>query len=764
MNEVRIIVLGLLRRGEQYGYQINRALQGDTFREWVSVPEAALYSELMRLAEEGLVESVGQDVAQGRPARSVYRITDAGREELSRLLREAWRDIDRAGTLQEVAAYFADALPRREVIEALEERVRVLEAEGQRLRGLLSGQPDEGGSRVTVGTIYEHRLLRIRGDLSWTRRMLARVRADAHVPQEAGPRPARRATGLARAAGEGQGAFTFVLHSHLPYCRRAGVWPHGEEWIHEATAETYVPLLRGLYDLRDEGVPYKLTISLTPVLTEQLADPDIQQHFLAYLQNEIDAARADIPRFGEQGNAHAEYLATFYRDFYQGVRETFLSRFGGDIIGAFRQLQDEGYIEIITCAATHGYLPLLSRDASIYGQLRTGVESYRRHFGRAPRAIWLPECAYRPAYIEDDGTVRPGLEEFLAGLGITCFFVETHAIEGGRPVGKAAGEVAIGPYGTITRTYVIPVTDTPGPGGTTFRAYYVVSGSGALTDPPVAVIGRNNRTGQQVWSADFGYPGDADYREFHKKDHESGLQYWRVTGPDTDLGDKDWYHPDWAAHKVMAHARHYAGLVEDLLRGYRAETGDYGIISSNYDAELFGHWWFEGTDWICEVLRLLSQSDYVDLTTASEYLDARPPQEAIAVPESSWGAGGTHWTWDNPQVQWLWGPIHEAEERMEALVARYPEATGPAREMLDQAVRELLLLLSSDWPFLMTTGQAKEYAVERFEGHLTRFWELADALERGDLDAQRAAELYELDKVFPSLDYRWFAARQGRAS
>ena len=198
------------------------------------------------------------------------------------------------------------------------------------------------------------------------------------------------------------GAFTFVLHSHLPYCRMAGRWPHGEEWLHEAASETYLPLLNALYDLRDEGIPFRLTIGITPVLTEQLADPQVLENFDLYLQEKITAAKNDTVRFHKAKELHLEYLAGFYRDWYAHTRDTFHGRFGRDIVGAFRRLQDEGYIEIITCAATHGYLPLLSRDSSIYGQLRAGVESYQRHYGRAPRAVWLPECAYRPAYIADE--------------------------------------------------------------------------------------------------------------------------------------------------------------------------------------------------------------------------------------------------------------------------------------------------------------------------------------------------------------------------
>jgi len=266
----------------------------------------------------------------------------------------------------------------------------------------------------------------------------------------------------------------------------------------------------------------------------------------------------------------------------------------------------------------------------------------------------------------------------------------------------------------------------------------------------------------QVWSADWGYPGDYDYREFHRKDGVSGLQYWRVTGARVDLSHKDYYHPDWAQYKVGEHARHFAWLVQDLIQNYHAESGQFGIISANYDTELFGHWWFEGVDWIREVLRALSQSEVVELTTASDYLDAHPPSDVLALPESSWGMGGGHWTWDNGDTRWMWQPIHAAERRMEALVQRFPAAEGDLLATLSQAARELLLLQSSDWPFLVTTGQAREYAIQRFSEHVERFERLAGLAEAGQVaeGAALAAELYERDKVFPTVDYRWFAARE----
>jgi len=557
------------------------------------------------------------------------------------------------------------------------------------------------------------------------------------------------------------GAFTFVLHTHLPYCRMAGRWPHGEEWLHEAAAETYVPLLNALTDLHQEGLPIRLTISLTPVLCEQLADPLVREHFETYLQGEIAAAEGDIPRFEREGNHQAAYLAAFYRDWYTDVLQAFRERHRRDILGGFRRLQDAGVIEIVTCAATHGYLPLLGTDTAVRGQLQTGVASYRRHFGRAPRTVWLPECAYRPAYrLSPEGLARPGLESFLAAENLGCFFAETHTVEGGRPVGKAAGEAISSP---IAR-YVLPSegSETPRRPCSTYQPYYVLDTTpqGSDGSSGVAVIGRNNQTSMQVWSAEWGYPGDFDYREFHRKDHVSGLQYWRVTGDKVDLGQKDWYHPDWARNKVSEHAHHFVWLVTDLLEQYNAETGRVGLIASTYDTELFGHWWFEGVDWLREVLRLLARPNGVALTTATEFLAAYPPQEVLALAEGSWGMRGDHWTWDNPETHWMWQPIHQAERRMEEASGKADGASPDEEFVLNQAARELLLLESSDWPFLVTTGQAREYAVRRFTSHVERFERLLASVEAGKPDRALAEELWELDKVFPEVDYRRW--RNGR--
>lgn len=544
------------------------------------------------------------------------------------------------------------------------------------------------------------------------------------------------------------GAFTFVLHSHIPYARLAGRWPHGEEWIHEAASETYIPLLQTLYDLKDEGVNFRLTIGLTPVLAEQLADPLVLEHFTQYLDSRIVAAQQDMAYFEwpETANGHLRYLAGWYKESYEKIKSDFEGRFNRDLIGAFRRLQDEGYIEIITSAATHAYLPLLGHNSAISAQIKTGLSSYKRLFGRQPTGIWLPECAY-----------RPGIEHFLAANDLKVFFSEAHTITGGKPVGVAAGGI-IGPHRVIQQRYVIPPQkDAPERPASTFLPYYVTdTRPGVEQHSGVAVIGRNNRSGTQVWSAEVGYPGDEDYREFYRKAGTSGLYYWRVTDKKVDLGMKDYYHPDWAAYKTDQHAEHFAHLIGDMLRDFQNATGKYGLVLSSYNTELFGHWWYEGASWLGKVLRHLAQDPNVELTTASRHVVQHPPEEVLSLSEGSWGAGGAHFTWDNNETHWMWQPIHEAEARMEIFAGRFAEPTNDEEITLKQTARELLLLQSSDWPFLITSGQAREYAIQRFNQHLERFEKLADSLNQGKPNRDLADEYWELDKIFPDIDYRWF--------
>ncbi len=542
--------------------------------------------------------------------------------------------------------------------------------------------------------------------------------------------------------------------------RRKGHWHRTEEWIHEAILETYLPLLETLYDLKEEGISFALTIGITPILSEQLADPLILEHFEQYAAERIEAAQKDMLYFEKDVyNDHLRFLAEWYRDQHLHIRDIFVNRFQRDLIGAFRRLQDDGLIEIITSAASHAYLPLLSRDSSVNAQVRTAVASYTRLFGKAPSAFWLPGYGYRPAQVTQSGQVRPGIEHFLGGNGIRSFLVDTHTLTGEKPVGVAAGMV-LGTYDTVQRRYTIPVTNQFVPQERHYRSLkpYLVGSEAGSERLRVAAIARNARMGQQVWGSDLGYPRDFDYRGSHLRSGTSGFQYWRITGEKVDPAQRDYYHPDWAAYKIEQHAEHFAHLVGDQLRHYHANGGDTGLVMSSFNANLFGHWWFEGIAWLGKVLRHLSHNPDVNLTTPTRYLKEHPAHETAELLESSWGMGGEHFLWDNQETHWMWAPIHTAEDRMEQLVEHFAAPTDAERFVLAQAARELLLMQSSDWQFLVTTEQGRAYAVRRFTEHAERFDLLANSLEAGSPAIELAQAYRDEDNLFAEIDFRWFAS------
>ena len=537
------------------------------------------------------------------------------------------------------------------------------------------------------------------------------------------------------------GSFSFVLHAHIPYVRRAGVWPFGEEWLFEVMADTYIPLVRMLETLPKPKKPM-LAIGVTPVLVEQLSDGYIGQRFEQYLYQRLDLCAKDMEHHRDRPQRRE--LARMYEMNYHSILSLFQDHFHRDLVAGFRRLQDDGRVELMTSAATHGYLPLLGTDSAVRAQVRIGVESFARAFGRRPKGIWLPECGYRPAGrtgapTSREGRERPGLEKFLADEGLEYFVVDHHTLEGGKAEGLYVERFPFlqrGPNpGNGPHEFQIS-------GRTTYRPYYVKSDGRTI-----AVFGRNEKTGLQVWSGEWGYPGDGWYREFHKRDSVSGLQYWRVTDrQNRDLGAKHFYEPDRVDARIEENSQHFVELVRTLMKEH---GGDFRpVIAAPYDTELFGHWWYEGIRWMQKVLEKLPQAD-VEPVALGAYLAENPPAQFITMPESSWGAGGDNRIWMNKDTGWIWNDIHAAERWMEEAAGKFG-AMPEKKELLQQAARELLLMESSDWEFLITTYQARDYAVKRFREHLARFDALRKALEgSGTADLR---DIREHDNLFPELD------------
>ena len=541
--------------------------------------------------------------------------------------------------------------------------------------------------------------------------------------------------------------FIFTLHSHLPYVLNHGRWPHGSDWICEAALDTYLPLLEVLRRLAADAVPSPVTIGFTPVLANQLTSPTFASEMEMFLDQRLKACDEAPASLATTGDDHLLPLVGFWRDRLIRLRDLFHA-IDQDLIAAFRALESAGRIEIISSAATHGYLPLLARDESIRLQLAVGVSEHRRIFGRSPKGCWLPECAYRPRGPWEPWTtaprtgVRRGIEEHLADAGFQYFFVDAHLAAAGRPLGLS-GDPTGDPAVHVPAREGLPSEPLRSP----YRAYRVAHG-------PVTAYVRDPKASMQVWSRFEGYPGDESYLEFHKMRWPGGLKLWRVTGPEVDLGQKQPYSPEAAAARARDHANHFA----HLLSGISADQSQNreSVVVAPFDTELFGHWWFEGPEFLGQVFRALAgKRDEIQPATGSGHLEAHPARAAIRLPWGSWGANGDSSMWLSEQTAWTWERLWPLEQSFWD-AAPGALASPAARPVLAQAARELLLAQSSDWQFIISTGAAADYAEKRFKQHCEDAEKLIAAFgpgrEGGLESAQRLAdELYQRDQLFPNV-------------
>lgn len=563
------------------------------------------------------------------------------------------------------------------------------------------------------------------------------------------------------------GHFTFVLHSHLPWVLNHGVWPHGTSWLNEAAAETYVPILIELHDLIADGYTPRLTIGITPVLSEMMVDAKFKHEFKGYLHEKITAAQRDYDQFKSENFKLRTRMAKFWEEYYQKIETFFTDQFNEDIAGAFKALQDREILEIITCGATHGYLPLLSTDSAIDAQIKTAIASYKRIYGRRPRGIWLPECAYRPGYEwknpvdpNAQSRYRRGVEYYLANNKLDYFFVDTHLTMGGMAQGVYAARFKL--LEQLWKQF----KDSYKPVGelkdrTPYAPYLVHSPE---PTKPVSFFTRDERTGILVWSGEHGYPGTGQYLDFHKKHYPGGLRYWKVTGAKVDLGDKMEYFLDDIEARLNENATHFKDTAKGLLADYHEKSGRAGILTAMYDCELFGHWWFEGPWWMNRVLRWMEDDPEIELTTAGRYLAQHPPVQQISLPEGSWGQGGGHWIWLNEWTTWTWEQITECNQRMEKVANEYGDTDDPnLRKILKQLARELLLMQASDWQFLISTWSARDYAESRLTVHYESFTRLYNMVKTYGENRTVPQGNWEFlgrletdDNLFPDIDPAWW--------
>jgi len=518
-----------------------------------------------------------------------------------------------------------------------------------------------------------------------------------------------------------QGYLALVLHAHLPYVRHPESESYLEErWLYEAITETYIPLLEVCHGLLRDDVRFRLTMSITPTLLSMLTDPLLQGRYRRHLDSLIELAGKEAERTVDLPEFHG--LALHYLDRFTRFRAFFL-RYEGNLIRAFRGLQDLGVLEIVTSAATHAFLPNVQTEEAVRAQIAAAVDLHRRHFEQPPRGIWLPECGY-----------RPGLDRILNEQGLAFFFTDSHGVSLADPK---------------------PVFGTMSP---------------VLTGEGVAAFPRDEESSKQVWSSQEGYPGDYDYREYYRDigydlDYDyvrpyihpdgirinTGIKYHRITGKEVA---KEPYRPEWAREKAARHAGNFLFNRERQVEHFVRLMGRKPLIVAPYDAELFGHWWYEGPMWLDFLLRKLHfDQDTVKTITPSEYLALYSDYQVCSLPMSSWGRDGYGDVWLRGENDWIYPALHEAERVMIDLANRHDDPDDLQRRALNQAARELMLAQSSDWAFIMDGKTMVDYAVKRTKQHLNRFRRLAQMIGECRIEESWLEQAELLQPIFPDLDY-----------
>jgi 1,4-alpha-glucan branching enzyme len=525
--------------------------------------------------------------------------------------------------------------------------------------------------------------------------------------------------------------FQIVLHAHLPFVRHPENPFHLEEmWFFEAVSETYLPILQFLTRLANDGIASPLTISISQPLAAMMDDRLLRERFVAHLQRLVKLGQIEIER--TRGTEFAD-ISQFYLVRFQQQLELF-EQLRRDVLGAFIEHHRTGRIELITCVGTHGFLPLMLTDESRRAQIRTAVTQFTRRVGTPPRGMWMGECAY-----------WWGVDQMLADVGVAYSFVEDRAIL------RASHHSNAG------------------------VALPVISSTGVL------FFSRDPESSHQVWSASEGYPGDPAYRDFYRdlgfdlpvetilpwihpdgiRIH-TGFKYHRVTASQGD--HKEPYLRDVAMLRVRAHAEHFVTARLQQLNELEHRVGPDTIITSPYDAELFGHWWFEGPEFLEQVFRVLAErGESLRVTTPTAWSSQAERSIPIAEPApSSWGENADYSVWLNEETGWIYPMLRHAEETMVRLAGEADSFPALHQRVLRQAARELMLAQASDWAFIIHNRTAAQYAAQQTRAHLDAFWALVHGLQNlSDADALTSLVCHwELrHPIFPALELNDWAPR-----
>lgn len=524
------------------------------------------------------------------------------------------------------------------------------------------------------------------------------------------------------------GYLMVILHAHLPYIRYPEHASHLEErWLYEAITETYIPLLDILGELLSDGVDFRITLSITPPLTEMLRDKMLICRYEQYLNSLIELAEKEI--FRNRRRATVKPLAAMYLRRFNRIRYLFQEVYRRDLVSAFRSLRDSGKIELIASTATHAFLPaLITMPPAAEAQIQLGIEHHKKTFGQKPQGMWLPECGFVPE-----------LDAVLGKRKVKYIFLESHGLLNSTPASK--------------HNIYAPVRTPSG----------------------VIAFSRDIESSRQVWSSVGGYPGDFDYRDFYRDigfDLDlkylrpylpgdvrtfTGFKYYRITG---GTGRKQPYVPKQALKKARMHADHFISEKNNQVMFLSKRLRISPVITAAYDAELFGHWWFEGPEWLRSLLEAGRRGkNSFRLITPSEYVSEHREIQSAMPSASSWGDKGYSSTWIHSSNNWIYKHLHKASKLLAHAVSQNMSARGHLKRALNQALRELLLAQSSDWPFMMKTGNAAAFAENKFREHLKNFLQLHKEISSGRIDRTHLLRLEQKNNIFGEIDFRIYAKR-----
>lgn len=523
-----------------------------------------------------------------------------------------------------------------------------------------------------------------------------------------------------------KGHFLMVLHAHLPFIRYPEHEHHLEEqWLYEAITETYIPLLSVFDRLINDKVDFRIALSFTPTLLEMFNDALLQERFKNHLEQLITLSEQELQR--TRGDRRFEALAKMYHNKFKKILNLYTKVYKRDLISALKSLAVSGHVELIASAATHAYLPaLMTEPIAAHVQIRLGTEYFKNTFGEQAKGFWLPECGY-----------VPGMDRYLKKAEVAFFFLESHSL----------------------------LNSTP-------RSPYSIYAP-VMTPSGATVFARDVESTKQVWSSVEGYPGDFDYRDFYRDigfdlDQNyigpylpggirtfTGMKYYRITDTSDNKGP---YIPERAHLKVEQHADHFLECRAQQIQSLNNRWGIQPVITATFDAELFGHWWFEGPAWLDSVLRKgAEENSSWKFITPSEYLADHQRLKTVTPAPSSWGYKGHSETWIDASNSWIYRHVHHGAKEMKRLAVTHRQATGHLRRALNQAARELLIAQSSDWPFMMKAGNASEFATKKFKEHMQNFIMLHDGIVSNNIDTGQLSVLEQKNCIFRDLDYRIFS-------